>query len=241
MSVRASAAVWHDALDIKGSSLLVLLALADHADDEGRCWPSIARIARMARVERRAAQYAVKKLREMGVLRVNQNMGRHGSNEYQILIPALNVEARQQVKGGGAKYAPPVHHGAPPPCTTVHPNRHRTVRDGDDANAVLDLMMEEAGLAPKRRAEMAAALIVWRGLSLDLDQIRDVIRGVVIAAPEDPQSPAYFDKAMAKAAAMAATEGQENDQGKGRKAGKRQTAAERLAGDIAALEGAESD
>ncbi len=45
MSIRIMSKVW-DAFPGGGSDLLALLALADWSDDEGRCWPSMASIAR---------------------------------------------------------------------------------------------------------------------------------------------------------------------------------------------------
>jgi hypothetical protein len=52
MSIAASAWVWENSLT-KGSEKLVLLALADYANEAGQCWPSIATIARRCGLERR--------------------------------------------------------------------------------------------------------------------------------------------------------------------------------------------
>ena len=51
MSVKIMALVW-DRTDLSQSETLVLLALADRADEQGRCWPSIDGIAERARVTR---------------------------------------------------------------------------------------------------------------------------------------------------------------------------------------------
>ena len=40
MSIRVMTQVW-DTSEQKGSALLLLLALADHAADDGFCWPGI--------------------------------------------------------------------------------------------------------------------------------------------------------------------------------------------------------
>ena len=55
MSIKWSGMVWHNSQQT-GSGLLVLLAIADHANDDGICWPSVARLARMARVSERQCQ-----------------------------------------------------------------------------------------------------------------------------------------------------------------------------------------
>jgi hypothetical protein len=46
---------------------LVLLALADHAHDDGRCaWPSVQTIARKTRMSRRGVQKALRELEKEG-------------------------------------------------------------------------------------------------------------------------------------------------------------------------------
>lgn len=57
-----------------GSERLVLLALADHADDEDwSCWPSIERLAKKARVSESTARRCIKKLEQDGRLQVQTN------------------------------------------------------------------------------------------------------------------------------------------------------------------------
>lgn len=50
MSIHLTNAVWRNAMDLSGSKLLVMLALADAADDEGTAWPSMAALANKARL-----------------------------------------------------------------------------------------------------------------------------------------------------------------------------------------------
>ena len=45
--------VWESRLDLKGSKLLVALAIADHANDEGQSWPSIPSVAQKVRLKPR--------------------------------------------------------------------------------------------------------------------------------------------------------------------------------------------
>ena len=67
-------AVW-DRSSATGSTLLVLLALADHANAEGLCWPAIAKVARMARVDRATVFRALNDLEKTGDLRRVQRFG----------------------------------------------------------------------------------------------------------------------------------------------------------------------
>jgi len=63
---------------------LVLIALANHADDEGYCYPSIARIASQARMTDRGVQKVIKRLCERGDLIIQNGGGRGGTNRYKI-------------------------------------------------------------------------------------------------------------------------------------------------------------
>jgi Helix-turn-helix domain len=66
---------------------LVLLAVADHADDDGNnAWPSIPTLARKALVSERQAQRAIRTLQKMGELGVNLFAGPHGANTYTVLL-----------------------------------------------------------------------------------------------------------------------------------------------------------
>ena len=47
----------------RGTDLLVLLALADIANDDGECWPSIAHLARKCRIDERTTQRRAEGLR----------------------------------------------------------------------------------------------------------------------------------------------------------------------------------
>ena len=82
------AQVWDsDLTDIYEAA--VMLALANHADDEGRCYPSIARVAKLARCSVRKAQEVTKSLTKRGYLTIEQNTGPRGCNTYFLtLTPA---------------------------------------------------------------------------------------------------------------------------------------------------------
>ncbi|ARO14421.1 hypothetical protein BVG79_01075 [Ketogulonicigenium robustum] len=83
MSVKIMSAIW-EAEGIDASECLVLIALADHADDEGRCYPSIARLCKRTKMSDRGVQKVIARLIEKGFVTVVQNAGRAGSNLYII-------------------------------------------------------------------------------------------------------------------------------------------------------------
>lgn len=78
------ARVWDDA-DCDGSELLVLLALADYADDDGWCYPSLPAIARKTRMSERHVRSQLRKLEAKGLLFCASTKGGKGkANTYQV-------------------------------------------------------------------------------------------------------------------------------------------------------------
>jgi hypothetical protein len=93
MSVHAVKAVW-DYSQHTGSALLMLLAVADHANADGMCWPSIPRLADMVRVSERQAKRLIADLVESGELAIKQGGGRGNTNVYCVTLVARH-DARQ--------------------------------------------------------------------------------------------------------------------------------------------------
>lgn len=91
MSLRVMATVW-DAFPDGGSELLALLALADWADDEGRCWPSMAAIAKKTRLSRSQSQRVIHRLIAGGFIALtgNETGGAPGSTrQYRIILSRM--------------------------------------------------------------------------------------------------------------------------------------------------------
>jgi hypothetical protein len=88
MSIKIMAAVW-DRNDLSQSETLVALALADHADDEGECWPSIDRIATKARIGDRQTQRVIQRLEALGLIQVERAVGRRNTNCYRFTLDAI--------------------------------------------------------------------------------------------------------------------------------------------------------
>jgi DnaD/phage-associated family protein len=62
---------------------LVLLALADNANDEGDCWPSVETIARKTSLSTRSVIRSIKKLKTIGLVMVEKR--RENSNKYHLV------------------------------------------------------------------------------------------------------------------------------------------------------------
>jgi hypothetical protein len=97
MSLRATRAVWKHS-EQKGGARLVLLALADVADDDGTAWPSVATLADMTKLTERAVHLALTELVKSGELAVvEQGGGRRRTSRYAVAL--LDRMGAERVKG----------------------------------------------------------------------------------------------------------------------------------------------
>lgn len=87
----------------KGSSLILLLAIADYANEENRAWPSIGTLAAKIRMSERNTQMLLRKLIDAGELEIQQNAGPNGTNVYRII---LGRGGANFAPGGGENFAP---------------------------------------------------------------------------------------------------------------------------------------
>ena len=97
MSVKYSRLVL-DRSQSKGTDLLVLLVLADFANEHGLSWPSVATLARTCRMTPRNLNLRLAKLRESGEVEVEQNAGQAGSNLYRIAIQTPEADFTPPLK-----------------------------------------------------------------------------------------------------------------------------------------------
>lgn len=89
MSIKVMSLIWENSTRRRGE-LLLLLALADHANDEGYCKPGMTSLARKTRTSRRNVLYTIDKLIASGELeKVGTCSSDYGTNEYRITIQGL--------------------------------------------------------------------------------------------------------------------------------------------------------
>lgn len=111
MSIKLMAAVW-ERIDLTSTQKLVLLALADWANDEGLCWPSIDRLAAKTSMAGRSVQRIIRDLESTGFIKRDEVLGK--GNRYWIYIPLTDCHPRHSV-------TPPLTESHPTP-DTVSPN-----------------------------------------------------------------------------------------------------------------------
>lgn len=96
MSVHVSSAVWKYA-PLSGTRLLVLLALADWANDQGTCWPSVASIADRCRIDARRARRILRELEHEGLIKKVREGGRDKPLRMDAVAPGWSSVYRIQL------------------------------------------------------------------------------------------------------------------------------------------------
>lgn len=154
MSVRSMARVWEGSRH-SGSELLMLLAIADFADDDGRAYPSITTLAAKCRTKPRYAMVLLDALNKSGELEIRKQagpMGRGGrTNLYRVVFDKLTGAAEVVNQGAPVNQGAVVHQGsgssapgfrevvnqsAPKPSGTVRTTKeaHKRAASGFDAS-----------------------------------------------------------------------------------------------------------
>jgi hypothetical protein len=113
MSIRLMAQVWET--DLEPSQKLVMLSLADNANDQGVCWPSVANMVRKTGLSERTVQGVLAQLQELGHVTRQDRPGR--STIYSVHPRAQDTPAA---------IAPPQQLRSTPATTAPHPRSHCT-------------------------------------------------------------------------------------------------------------------
>lgn len=121
MSIFAMSYVW-DNSPAKGAELLVQLAIADAANPDGVAWPSIPKLAKMARCTEPTVRRAIEHWGQSGELQVFVGGfldGKNQSNTYRIVMGRQDLTTppeRPDVKGVGNSRYPQAGIENPRPC-----------------------------------------------------------------------------------------------------------------------------
>lgn len=132
MSIKIMQEVWEHAPGGQGT-LLVLLALADSADEKSReCWPAVSTLADRARLKPRQVQNCLRALEDDGVLHVEPNAGRSGTNLYRI--KPVSEWGGAKIAGGALECRGGVQPSAPGGVQPSAPEpSYRTVNEPSDS------------------------------------------------------------------------------------------------------------
>jgi DnaD/phage-associated family protein len=155
MSIKMINLVW----DIEGLSpaqKLVLLALADHANDSGNSIrPGVARLISKTSLSERAVRRALADLRSVGWIVVVKNSTNREPNHYRLNVEKINVKeirgARNapQDKSGVPEMHPGGARNAPLGVPEMHPNHHKPSKNhqnGGDRPNIFSLYENNIGV-----------------------------------------------------------------------------------------------
>lgn len=152
MSITVMSQVWEHSQQ-SGSSLLLLLAIADYSNEDGEAWPSVPTLAKKCRVSERRIQQMLRTLQDAGELIITDDR-RYGkmSNTFRIVISATvkptspmksNGEAHFTVNGE-AHFTPTVKPTSPNPSFNHHINHH--IEEIDDFAEMRNMVERLTGL-----------------------------------------------------------------------------------------------
>ncbi|MGQ6073431.1 helix-turn-helix domain-containing protein [Serratia sp. IR-2025] len=116
---------------------LVLLKLADNANDQGECWPAVQYIAEQCEISKRSAQNHIQQLVKDGLVRIEERKAENGLNRSNIYHLVLNNYGANPAPMGAAAAGGRVQELHPEPVSlepvieSIPPNP----QEGDDADA----------------------------------------------------------------------------------------------------------
>ncbi|HCJ7663140.1 TPA: helix-turn-helix domain-containing protein [Pseudomonas aeruginosa] len=186
----------------------VLISLADNANDEGVCWPSVAKIAERTCLSERAVQQAIKVLNECKALSIEARQGR--STMFTVtpaaFAPPQKVHPRR--KCTPATSAPTPADAAPPPPQDMHltpaASAPRTVIEPTREPSG-NLLPADSGQPDAERDRQQACRAIWSAYAAAYQhrygthpvrnskvngQVRDLLKR--LGAEEAPAVAAYF-------------------------------------------------
>lgn len=101
MSIFVASKVWNFSRAKVSSTLLVLLAIADFADDEGNAYPAVNTLANKVRISPRSVQRAIQELVALGELQVLPQAGMRGCNLYRVTVESSASKPAASAAQGG--------------------------------------------------------------------------------------------------------------------------------------------
>lgn len=172
MSIYIMSRVWQQSKSRNGDRL-VLLAIADFADEKARAFPSMASLSAKSNMDVRSVQRSVSRLVEMGELAVREGAGPHGVNVYYVLLPeapaqpatvadmeippAATIPDTPPANCHPRQIAPPANDPFTPGILPPNPSKNHSLCEREqDARTVLSASQEAetpAKTVPKPKAD----------------------------------------------------------------------------------------
>jgi len=158
---------------------LILIALADWADDNGYCWPSYDTIARKCEISRRAVVMGIKRLQDDNLILLEKrhdSSGFQSSNRYKLSLSAspapLSLSAYDDTSRGAS----------PTPNTSL---KHTSVKTNKKLNGHFSSFWESY---PRKKSKGAAEK-AWIRINPDGELTKKIVEAVKSATVswDDPK------------------------------------------------------
>ena len=159
MSIKVMSWAWEQ--ELPPLTKLILMAIADHADDSGYAWPGYRGIAKKCGASYRTIQRHVHSLEEQGILKVEPRQRPDGSSSSNGYTVVMNVTIRDE---GVSESLPPTSESHPgwtevtplddtpvTPLTVIEPSEETTTTNESIAKSLADALpkvMESARNLP---------------------------------------------------------------------------------------------
>ena len=192
MSAEAVTVVLHHSKS-EGTVKLVLWGIANHHSDSG-AWPSIATLAKYAKVSERRVQQIIRELERMGEIAIEEQGGlgqqQYKTNRYHILIQCpADCDGSLNHKTGVKSGAVRGEIQSPPGVKPVSPELNKEPNKNIYAESDL---FDEFWNAYPRKIDKAKAFRAFRS-ALNRTRFEDIMAGV-IAYRDDPKRNPDFTK-----------------------------------------------
>ena len=183
MSIKVMTQTWKVSQQ-QGGALLILLAIADFADDEGMAYPSISTLAKKARLSRRHTQRILRRLVRVKELIIHPGKGQHGSNLYQVtLCQGDNMSGvTSDAQGGDISCQEGVTPMSPKPSEETV--KESLFRRGPITPSNEPGFMKFWEAYPKKMGKLAA-IQVWNKLKPCDDLVEVMLRAINVAKQTD--------------------------------------------------------
>jgi len=166
MSVHVSSYVWRQTPKIDPTAMLVLVALADQANDEGLSWYAVGTIATRCRISETQARRWLRWLESADLIEISERPGK-SSLVTVTMTPAVE-HTPAVARTPAVDHTPPLRSTAPHPYGSPHPTpavaRTRTITNHQRNHQVNHQQtddFDEFWLVYPRKAGKRAARVAW--------------------------------------------------------------------------------
>src|SRR5262249_38352716 len=156
----------------KPSAKLVLVTLADHADADGKCWPSLRTIAARTELSRDTILRSVRLLESKGFLRVvHRHNGRSlSSNMYYLDCEPERVDSTADVSAPSEKHSNTLrlsHDNGTPTVVASSDHDSSSIRTTVAAPSAPNRHIESSKEASNERSKESPPTVPHRGTGVD--------------------------------------------------------------------------